>query len=60
MENNMLSSKNINLDVNNSSSNENSPKNTIYKNLRIEINNINYSPQYSNQLNAFFEQFSGK
>jgi hypothetical protein len=59
MENNMLSSKNINLDVNNLSSNENSPKNIIFKNLKIEINN-NYSPQYSNQLNAFFEQFSGK
>lgn len=61
MENNILELENKNLDIKNiSSSNENSPKNTIYKTLKIDVINQDNSPKYSNQLTAFFEQFSGK
>jgi hypothetical protein len=50
MENNII--MNNNLDT---SFNENDSKNTIKS-----LNDINSSPKYYNQLNAFFEQFSGK
>ncbi len=55
--------------------NENSPKKSIYKKLTIDINLINnlqnsddlynintyiMKPKYTNQLRAFFDQFSEK